>query len=602
MKTDAQLLLELLGEECCCCCDEPAPVQTRAPARPGMQGRYAAPLTVLPPEEPFVPALYPERESPQLPLPGHQPALQGPAKLGEYYGLGAGPEKGFTQGVLLDSGRVIEDPPYRVVDHEERVARYGTGTLTSVDTANTPPGYVATTQDPPEAVVGPLGTIVRDGAIQGPGPVADPAPGTGDAYKDQAGVVVPGIGFAFYAVGIVVRSAEQQTYGWARHYTLQLPPDLHYTGEEDPQPVAEGTVSGQISGPVQEIYVQFVANTSMRDISTTPGTFLVQEVQTVEQYTVDLSECVLTEIFYDDPLAGPTRREILTGPGSVGPYAYVSWESVQSFSPGAVARLYSDYAGPAAGSLPRTAARLGMIGNPDAPPSQGVIAVKNPQTQQFEHLPCTYRQYKVGNYFSGVVVGEPSAPNLLPPLPEVVFRGPRLLGRQLTLRPTTLRGARTDLSDLTGLEVWVDGDQVPGSWESWTAYREGEGMTLLLHDGFNVRVVPLLDVGAAFTLTEAEFTALLRHPGADLAQFGAHPGHHSFPLERGFALLDGQTWVAVGPWDAYRDLPADEWRALNLTKPRTRLASARLPLGKLPPARPLALWDVLGTGGDVSTS
>jgi len=93
MKEDGDILLELLGEGCCCACEETTnapkmpgtqPGAEAAAARPQMLGKKIPPLTVVVTDAPFVPPRLPERETPQLPQPGHAPTLS--RTTGEFVG------------------------------------------------------------------------------------------------------------------------------------------------------------------------------------------------------------------------------------------------------------------------------------------------------------------------------------------------------------------------------------------------------------------------------------------------------------------------------------------------------------------------------------
>ena len=69
-------------------------------------------------------------------------------------------------------------------------------------------------------------------------------------------------------------------------------------------------------------------------------------------------------------------------------------------------------------------------------------------------------------------------------------------------------------------------------------------------------------------------------------------GHHGFPTDRGYAVVrpidfSDSHFFTLAAWDAYRDVPADRWRAAGLSKPRTRKAfdagQAANPPAALPP-------------------
>lgn len=202
----------------------------------------------------------------------------------------------------------------------------------------------------------------------------------------------------------------------------------------------------------------------------------------------------------------------------------------------------------------------------------------------------------------------PLLPIAIPQPPEPVYtvRSPLVNGRSFQLN--SLRASGVD-----PLIIEVGGSVLPGSYGGIAAFQDSGGITLLLsrRSDDTVTLIPGLDLTKLVTASmrallidmgQPEFAALgLR---ADLQQ-----GHHSFPTDRGYVAVsrtvaEATRFIGIGSWDAYRDVPADLWRAAGLSKPRTRRAFEAGKLASQPAALPppplygLATLDVYGARAD----
>lgn len=578
-----------------------------------LRGRTASSETPVPDELPsgFVPPLFPQRESPQLPQPQHQPALD---PLGNFMGLNVLEDSraGFESGILLDDG-TVDLGTVQQIDHAARRFRRFAGDTGRVSTLETVAG---------RAVV--LKVQAEIDAAQHPDPVdgarADPidvpyqdvryqsAEDFRENFDRQFIRVIPPLGpLLFAAAGGVSRADQPAPVLYARTATYEEQPARTFAGTALTFPPVVLSDGGELPGQLVGLRVNAAGG------STISGPFKKPDSPTLdfwrytsytEEFDVLDNAQILTLNYryqgiqcYDLFLvsthlpAGPLTFSAFVGNGSGAPQVVTLG--------GAAAGVVVE----AAEFAPNTFA---LSYFPTGQGSSGKAPYKEDPDATW-YLSAARRPVWVED-------NRPPAPVPAMPRPVFTFRsqpsGPQR--RSFSIQTTDQTSDTTGPLDLVGARVVVAGTEVPGSWESWTCFQTADGrQTLLLADVAGVLVIPDLDTQAAVRVAWARLLADLRQPASFQAiTLGVHPGFHSFPEDRAYLQVDQsgtRHWIAFGPWDAYRDVSAAEWRLAGLSKPRTRAAfragQAQQPPARIPlrPVHGLALWDVYAaTGGTAS--
>lgn len=610
MKTDGDILLELLGESCCCECEcerararggvrAPTLPNEAAPARPQMFGKKALPLTVIDLETPFVPPLYPERESPQLPQPLHLPymAPNFPGRPAEMQG-GAlpGSEPGFTTGIMLDDG-TLNLLDYRQIDHQTRTFRAFKGDeFTHLEYNTTEPltKYsqqeiaAALEQDPP---AGDLSQTQETIAISNDVSYSVTAAGW-ERFKDSLTLALPVLGLMLQTTAPVATLGPSQVIPYTVSAQYSERPGGTFEGAMLPvEPIIEQLAGIVTAYPYRS---KVLVNTG----ETIVGPYRKDGDPITEYYSFTAHRHELTPVgdlynievgWFDENFNHQSEAFTVSTSLPPGPLTFerLNSEGLGKFSISPVLGCY------------RVAFAVSLFGLP-----YGTTSIS--PGQPLDTGKTRWRGVYDADYILGRAVPKlwstldtSDAPDLELPAPVFTFRSPVVEGRSFEFRLPPGSDTNTDFTDLQGQDVLVNGASLGTTWRHWSAYRDKSGLTLLLDDGSSVMIVPGLDTDKTVRVSWSELLADLRHPSAYSPGLCTHPGFHSFPGDRAYCAIGGEgnvSHLAFGPWDAYRDVPADEWRALKLSKPRTRKAFEQYRAADKPlpprPAHGLALWDV----------
>ena len=568
MKTDAELLLVLLGEDCCCdCCDDQSPPPA-LPNRPQMFGKKMPVASVPDTDTPFVPPLYPERETPQLPQPAHTPAL---TTSGEYGQLAPAGEAAYTTGVLLDSG-VIDPLAYALTDHQTRTLRSYDGAVgETVTFSGNGNASVAVLQGGESVTPAPAptyrGQVVTEHLL--PRGYATEAAFRA-MVENRFVIVLPGVGLCIrQGVDLpgVLREEAGPSLSALREDRYRERAGVGFDGL--PRPVSDDVATEQRSVlskrrlPVLNAYsgeMMVLRDDKDYDLTVTldqrPTSGNLRVISVYRASTPGQADGVDgTFTIVDDVPRGPLRFEAYLSPNAGNTPVIFSYDA--------------------------SAATSTMIGS-----GSGAVLSDPVRTGTYQGASVQYSVNPAGEtLFVAPVTGSPL---LSRPTPPYTFRSAVIGGHQLVVN---------------GLGFDIDGAPIGGAWQSWTAFEEGGGVTLLLGDESGVLVIPGLDLARQVRAAWPDLLRDLRHAGGTPGLLATQEQHHSWPGDRGYLQLQDGGALALGPWDAYRDVPADEWRAAGLSKPRTRRAfeqgQAATPPARMPPRPPhgLALWDVYPAGG-----
>ncbi|GGR34162.1 hypothetical protein [Deinococcus ruber] len=595
-KTDAELLLGLFGEcDCCCDCEQKAQQQAaqRAgrPLRPQVLGKKAQPLRIILDDQPFVPALYPERETPQLPEPNHAPFVAaGPV----YAEIPLSGESGFQTGVLLDSGD-IDARYFGSIDHVARLARLWTGTTSYTDTydlAKTAVRVVGNTDALPLDPA-PRGTFVFSDTPGPPGALFsyDTQPTLASMKLNQ--VEVAGIGFCHQ--GSILRGRlSPVSLGISRAATYQEANGVFFDGTAfHPAPVAQTITGTIIATPLKLLSELDTAHeiTEGTDGSGNPTyrhrTIFTEldrpasdgQLRMIRNTWVD-ANAVAHDVFYLLDMGLPTTRSLdywYRNPNPAG----VTWLLGHLDVPGAAT----------------------VIGNPIDAYASGPPLGNPVQTTFADGTPVEWTEYVVDGVM--MIPDVSQLPQMTKPLPTVVFQSPVLNGRNfsIVLDDITARSALAlePEQSLVGMQVQVNGAVFGSGWLTFGAFRtKAGGQTLLLGTSSSLTILPELDTSQAIEVNWADLLVSLGYEGTE-KQLAGHLGYHSYPEDRAYLLIEntlGAFWLALGEWDAFRDVSAAAWKLAGLSKPRMRAlfeaGQARVPPAPLPPkpAHGLAVYDI----------
>ncbi|GGJ65403.1 hypothetical protein [Deinococcus aquiradiocola] len=162
---------------------------------------------------------------------------------------------------------------------------------------------------------------------------------------------------------------------------------------------------------------------------------------------------------------------------------------------------------------------------------------------------------------------------------------------------------RGDVHDLTGgAELRVNGRVYVGG--SWTALRAGTRVWVLHLSGSTLtrEVVGVPDPPGTCTVTDL-MTLVCRRPDLTPVRLAVGALHHAWPHDRAALLTSGPT-LHLAVWDAWRDGMRAEWQADRKARPKRR--DLLKPDTPLPPAPPLGLtladagvtvqWDAVPAG------
>ncbi|GGR11359.1 hypothetical protein [Deinococcus ruber] len=585
------LLDVLLGCGCRkrCCCKQPV----QEPPKPAGNLFQTAPRTLpplrIPDDSPFVAPLYPERESPQLPQPNHAPALTHVLEHGEYTAVTAFGEAGFQTGILLDDG-TIDSTSYAVIDHQART--YSSLHVTRQTDVHFGSG-LGGANDTPLAMAsglfnsfGPLaaGLGTRTFTLEGQAPHAvDPVELLNQYVPFELRDVV-GIGLCLVAPPYRERFGytSEGTVSFTYTFTDTLEPTHLYAGGDLPAGSHTQTVNGAAPARQFQYLNEVLVDVLVKNVHEVQGVTQGDGQYTYLDRRPDVA--ALINYYVSSPSIGTLENCLLERRPM-----HITRQALNGSTLLSVER-------DVAGIVWHQASGI----EPIQPYLGGALVLSGTVEHEGETVLQSGFAVTVATYYA-----QDAPPNPALYVPD----------RPFSVRSSVVQGKSfTVLHVDNTLSTWtasVNGAALPGTWTSWTAFEDAAGLTLVLGTDDGVTVLPGLDTAHARTATWAQLLADLRQPDGTVADYlGAHSGHHSFPGDRGYLHLSGTgglRWIALGTWDAYRDVPADEWRAQQLSKPRTRAAfragQTHVPPAPTPtrPSHGLSLWDVYSLGGSVGT-
>ena len=564
----------------------------------GAAGRTASSMTapLLDEGGGFVRPLYSERETPQLPEPGHAPFMlpgHTPATpSGLLYGQSeVSGESGFDFGLMLDDG-ALDGRQFGEINHVARLGRMWTGSDTSTVAYDAGVYGLQVSSASGISYIKPQTPAVNRTDRTSSGPNGGNSAPTQAEVEGLVLIEVVGFGrcirgfvigmkFNDYPVPAVQTTAFQEDNG------------RHFSGSDDPYPLMNVSTSGTLTGVLTNTKIEIPTD---RIRTSGPAGITTYDLPVV-QVVMQPNDARLRYFRNSWTDANNVFQVVDWVVSTAGVPASVRHDLVWGSAP--------EFGGPGYFGASYTLNPVGFAADGDLYLTLGeAIPGSIDQPGAFiDGTPVHWTEYKVISFI--FLDGVARLPGAALPLPAVSFQSPVLNGKSfsVSLRNRDLRdrlALEPDCS-LDGMAVSIAGGPDLTGWRSFASFRNAAGgITLLLDTDTQVNVTPDLDPARAVGVTWAALLAEWGLSGTP-THLSGHLGHHSYPEDRAYLLLQHASdfhWVSFGEWDAYRDVSAERWAALGLAKPKTRKAFAdglaRTPPIQAPPrpAHGLALYDV----------